>query len=263
VDGSADLKYMKQVKKNGGIRYLAASVVVTHGSLLETIFPQYLVWEGITEYYPVVYVTDDNWEVDACLNAPAGYELTSILDENDQVVSTTECLHTIIPGDPRLFLFEVVDLESPAPDFGFDFTVSHNGKAHKFGHEVPGYRKWNKEAAQAETKAELKLAKKAWKAGKAEDKEVKNEWKASKKLSVGSTTLTLASNQTVWGAAASQLGSGANNGSIMQLAKAIALHNGISVPEWGIKGFRNARSLSSGTSLDLSDLVSRLWNLNR
>jgi parallel beta-helix repeat protein len=261
VGGSADLKYMKQVKKNGDVRYLAATVVVTHGSLLETIFPQYFVWEDTVEYYPVAYVTDDNWEVDVCADAPDGYELTSILDENDQVVTTSECMHTVIPGDPRLFLYELTDLESPEPDMVFDLTAKHDGKVKKHKVQVPGYRKWTKAAAQAPKAKALK----ALKAEKAEAKaEVKAAKKSSKKqASVGGTTLTLASNHTLWGAAASQLGSGASNDEIKGLAKAIALANGIAVPEWGIKGWKNARSLSAGDTLDLSGLQARLAELNR
>jgi hypothetical protein len=117
--------------------------------------------------------------------------------------------------------------------------LKHNGKHVKKQLKVKGHRNWAKAADKASQKASKKQA------------------------SVGGTTLTLASNQTVWGAAAAQLGSGASNDEIKGLAKAIALANGIAVPEWGIKGWRNARSLSAGTSLDLSGLAARLAELNR
>jgi hypothetical protein len=243
---------MKQVKSNGDVRYLAASVVVTHGSLLETLYPQYFVWENTVEYYPMAYVTADNWTVDVCADAPEGYELTSILDENDQVVSTTECLHTVIPGDPRLFLFEVTDLQSPSPDFEFDLTVEHDGKQKKHKLDVPGYRKWMKAEMQAEKKAAMEAAKAARKAAK-----------KVAAATVNGTTLTLASNQSIWDAAASQLGDDASTDDIKDLAKLIAQRNNISVPEWGISGLTDARSLSAGTSLDLSGLADRLWDLNR
>lgn len=103
--GVSDLKFMKQVKNNGEVRYLAASVVVTHSSVFETVYLQPFVAADQTEYHPVVYVTEENRSVDVCADAPEGYELTSIMDENDQITATTQCTYTVVPGDTRLFLF--------------------------------------------------------------------------------------------------------------------------------------------------------------
>ncbi len=75
-----------------------------------------------------------------------------------------------------------------------------------------------------------------------------------------SAEVSLESGDTLWSVVektADDLGVDADVG---ELARAVAERNNLSVPEWGITGWQNARSLSTGSRLDLGPVFEALQN---
>ncbi|MDD5251574.1 MAG: hypothetical protein PHT12_02980 [Patescibacteria group bacterium] len=125
-----NLHVIKHIKKNGEVKLDGGKLTVVTGSRLDVLRPDYVVWSGEEELYPFVLTADDNgWTVDACLEVPAGYEIAGVLDENGDVVTTADCVSTVLRNESRVFLFRAVDVGSPEPDFGLTLTASHPGKA--------------------------------------------------------------------------------------------------------------------------------------
>jgi hypothetical protein len=96
---------------------------VQTGSELWIYEPSYVVWDGTEEYYPFVFESPDmSWTVDVCVDAPEGYE----------PVDGVECLQTIIAGESKSILFQLVEVGSvPGPmDVEFDMTSPSGKKYH-------------------------------------------------------------------------------------------------------------------------------------
>jgi len=72
------------------------------GSELNVIEPAYVVWDGESELYPFVFESDSEWTVDVCIDPPAGY----------QVADGQDCVQTIVANEPKVVLFDVVEVGS-------------------------------------------------------------------------------------------------------------------------------------------------------
>jgi hypothetical protein len=101
---------------------------VQTGSELWIYEPAYVVWDGTEEYYPFVFESPDmSWTVDVCIDAPEGYE----------PVDGVECLQTIIAGESKSILFQLVEVGSVPGPVGVDFDMtSPSGKKYKVASQV-------------------------------------------------------------------------------------------------------------------------------
>ena len=154
-----NLYIMKTIRKDGTVIFLPGFRTVITGSALNITYPEYTLWNGDEELYPFAYESAENWDVDVCMNVPAGYQLAGILDENEQVVSTSECLHALVAGTPRVFLFKLIDIASPEPSFNFTLTAKHNNKVTKKTMKVDGIRQKNVKKLEANVEKQvLKLS---------------------------------------------------------------------------------------------------------
>jgi hypothetical protein len=76
------------------------------GSELWIFEPSYVVWDDTTEYYPFVFESDSNWEVDVCVEAPEGYE----------PADGVNCLQSFVAGEVKSLLFTIIEVGSvPGP----------------------------------------------------------------------------------------------------------------------------------------------------
>jgi hypothetical protein len=145
VDGLATTKFqvIKLIKKNGGVQFNGGKMTVLTGSYLEIISPDYAMWEeGVTDYvYPYIFIGDSDWQVDVCAEVPEGYAIVGVYDANGDLVSTTDCVQTVVANDMKVVAFEVNDLQSPPPHVKAKFKIKHKGKHHKLDLETPGHRK--------------------------------------------------------------------------------------------------------------------------
>jgi len=100
-----------------------------------------------------------------------------ILDENEDVISTTECVHAFVAGEARIFLFQVADIGSPEPELLFSMTAETKGKKRKgkvkkhkkkkdegkkLNLTISGVRKWNEEKLEAKYHKRIKKLKPKW-----------------------------------------------------------------------------------------------------
>ena len=58
--------------------------------------------------------SDSDWTIDLCAEVPPGYQIVGVIDENGDLLTTTQCVQTIVANE-TLVAFEVVGLESPPP----------------------------------------------------------------------------------------------------------------------------------------------------
>ncbi|MFC1734411.1 hypothetical protein ACFL6I_29255, partial [candidate division KSB1 bacterium] len=69
------------------------------GSELWVFEPAYVVWDGTEEYYPFVFISDSEWEIDVCVEAPEGYV----------PVDAVNCLQTVVADEAKSILFKLVE----------------------------------------------------------------------------------------------------------------------------------------------------------
>ena len=137
-----DFQIIKVLKKDGTKQFGGGKKTVVIGSYLEIISLDYSIWEeGVTTYvYPFIFKGDSDWTVDVCTEVPEAYSIVGVYDENSNLVSTTECVQTIV-AETKVIAFEVVDLQSPPPHMKAKFKIKHKGKRHNFDLDTPGHRK--------------------------------------------------------------------------------------------------------------------------
>jgi len=147
-DGYVDLatknfQIIKFIKKNGDVQLGGGSKKVLTGSYLEIISPDYATWEdGVLEYvYPFIFTSDSDWDVDVCTEVPNGYDIVGVYDVDGNLVTTDDCVQSVVANETKVFAFEVADLESPKPHFKAKFKIKHHGKKHDFDLDTPGHRK--------------------------------------------------------------------------------------------------------------------------
>jgi len=71
---------------------------------------------------------------------------------------------------------------------------------------------------------------------------------------------SLGEGDTLWSVVKREASNLGLKSDLLTLARQVAKANEVAVPEWGIKGLKNARSLSTGSRLDLSSLFNALRN---
>ena len=114
------------------------------GSILAVSYPQNSFWEDTLDryIYPYVFESDSNWTVDVCAQAPTGYQIVGIYDENGVLVSSSECIQTLVAGGTKIAAFEAEDVGSPNK-FNMNFTLklTHQGKTQKVTTQIATAKK--------------------------------------------------------------------------------------------------------------------------
>ena len=109
-----------------------------------------------------MFTSNENWEVDVCLNVPDGYSLVGIMDDNEEMITTNECIQTFVSGESVVLLFEVQDLESPEPVMSFGLTTRHADKVKKLDQKIGGVRKWTEEKLEKPNHQKIEKLKPKW-----------------------------------------------------------------------------------------------------
>ena len=126
-----DFQYIKVVPKSGAVQDIfirASGKTVVSGSELIIIDPLYVLWDGDTEIYPFLFISDSDWTIDVCLRVPQGYTIL----EGD-------CNQAFVSGETKDILFTVQRTGSPPPNFGVKFKARDpKGKLHVIDHDIPG-----------------------------------------------------------------------------------------------------------------------------
>ncbi len=99
------------------------------GSILRITAPQYVEWSGTEELYPFFFESDSDWTVDVCAEVPEGYEIVGVEDDAGNLITTSDCVQTLVATEIKVILFRVVDVGSP-PVWAFQARIKarHNGK---------------------------------------------------------------------------------------------------------------------------------------
>lgn len=124
---SKSLRIEKTIYKSGQVKYEAGNRLILYGSELTIDHPDYTVWSGTEELYPFTFTTNDTWDINVCLDAPAGYTIAGITDIDGNLIEASNCLQTIVAGESKVVLFKAVETSSPEPDFTATFKATHNG----------------------------------------------------------------------------------------------------------------------------------------
>lgn len=156
------LHIIKQIRRNGEVTFLGGFRLVVSGSHLDIDHPEYMFWQDEQELYPFVFTSEEDWDVDVCISVPDGYRLVGIQDENEEVVSTSNCVHTFVAGESKVFLFDVEDLQSPEPDLSLSLNTEHEGKVTKVLKKITGMRKWNEEKLEKRVHTKIKKLSPKW-----------------------------------------------------------------------------------------------------
>jgi hypothetical protein len=137
------LHIIKLIRRNGEVKFLGGFRTIVSGSQLDVYHPEYKVWEDEVELYPFMFTSEEDWDVDVCMYVPEGYRLVGIMDDNEEVVSTSSCVHSFVAGESKVFLFEVEDVGSPEPEMSFSLVTVHEGRGKVLYKKIGGVRKWN------------------------------------------------------------------------------------------------------------------------
>ena len=137
-----EFQIIKVIKKDATLQLGKGSKRVVTGSYLEIIYPEDAVWESATSgyIYPFIFTSDSAWAIDVCAQVPAGYAIVGVYDAAGSLVSTADCVQTIVAGEKKVVAFEVVEVGSPKPTLDVTLTVRHKGKVTQVEVEVPGMR---------------------------------------------------------------------------------------------------------------------------
>jgi hypothetical protein len=137
-----DFQLIKFIRRNGDVYFVGGLQKVLSGSYLEIISPDYATWEeAVDSYvYPYIFTSDSDWDVDVCAEVPQGYNIQGVYDAEGELITTAECVQTLVANETKVVAFEVVDLESPPPQVTADFTIRHKGQVHAFELVTPGHR---------------------------------------------------------------------------------------------------------------------------
>jgi len=225
-----DFQIIKVFKKGVFQEYRGGSKIVVTGSYLEIIAPESAIWEGTSSIYPFIFNSDADWTVDVCASVPTGYNIVGVYDENGNLISTSQCVQTLVAGIVKIVAFQVAEVGSPEPSADFNLTLKHKGKVEKLSHKIQDIRKATFNAKVNQFKGKSPKGKSA-------------EAVTSSAMLVRSSSPQITT--SLWGVVESKLGVNATNDQIKQAVVEVASQNQIAIPEWGIGGRLDSRSLSA------------------
>jgi hypothetical protein len=97
------------------------------GSALWIYEPEYVVWDGVEEFYPFIFESDSNWEVNVCVEAPEGYE----------PVDGVNCVQSLVANEMKTVNFKIIEVGSVPGPLKANFTFKNpHGKIIKEKHEI-------------------------------------------------------------------------------------------------------------------------------
>ncbi len=262
---SKTLRFLKLIKKDGSVAFHAGKMTVVTGSELDIVHPENTIWSGATELYPFILTSADAWTTDICLQVPAGYKITGVLNEDGSIMSTSDCAQSFLEGETKVVLFEVAEIGSPEPSFSVNLTTKHGNKKSSQNLAINGIRKATKETEdkQVRDKAEsiLKQPKKVSdrqeKRGGENSKEDRGgEADIKENRAQGNNAFELTRRgASLWSIVKYLFNGRGNNADIMEAAKEVAVANEIMVPEWGLPtGRYDAKKLGWGFALDITPI---------
>ena len=219
---SKNLRFIKTINKNGSVNYSGGTMLVIAGSELDVIYPEYTIWDGTAQSYPFIMTSDDTWTTDVCMSVPAGYKITGVTDQDGNIMKTSDCVQSFIAGETKVILFTVTDIGSPEPKLDVGFTTTHKGKKVKQNLTTDGIRKATKEKQDKDLKVKIDKVK----------------GKKGNQVSMASTEVT------IWNEVAARLADSFAD-QIRQAVMQIAKKNDIAIPEWGVNGHVDARTLGA------------------
>jgi len=237
-DGVADLatkdfQIMKIFKKGVFQEYRGGSKLVVTGSMLEMIAPDSTIWEGTQTIYPFMFTSDSDWTIDTCVSVPASYQIVGIYDETGELVTSQQCVQTIVANQTKIVAFEMKETGSPEPSFSAMLKLK-NPKGKITQHEVK-VSDIRKNTFESKVKEAMKKVKK------------------SKPISVNMTALE--AGDSIWSLIKKVTKDKTFVSDIMLFAKKVAEYNEVIVPEWGInKGKYDSRKLMPGLLIDLTPI---------
>jgi hypothetical protein len=144
---------IKFIKKNGNVQFSGGQVTVVNGSYLEIVYPDEAVWDDANSgyVYPFIFTSDSTWDVDVCAEVLEGYEIVGVYDADGNLVSTQECVQTLVANETVVVAFDVIEVGSPEPLLSAAFSVTHNGTVTDVDIEVPGYRTYIENSSWTES----------------------------------------------------------------------------------------------------------------
>lgn len=114
-------------KNSKGFRQSLLRAQVIKGSLLEVFQPDYVLWNGVEQVYPFMFVSEGARDVDVCLDVPQGYK----------IAEPGKCGQTFVSDETKIIEFVAVDVGSPK-DFkmGAKMKFKHKGKTTNFNANI-------------------------------------------------------------------------------------------------------------------------------
>ncbi len=164
VNGIAEKQFeVTKVFKNGVfMEYRGGKMIVVTGSILEMIAPESAIWETTRSIYPFLFTSDSNWTVDVCGQLPTGYSIVGVYDENGNLITSSECVQTIVAGQLKIVAFEAKEIASPEPSLTGTLTLkSPKGNKTRVTNVSSDIRQATFDALVAEGKAKAKAKGKA------------------------------------------------------------------------------------------------------
>lgn len=180
------IKFMMHQRKNGMKKWYGADTLKFGGwhsrvrhlqssngtcDDLTIDHPQYSVWDNSTEIYPMNVFSNSTCDLDVCALVPPGYELVTVLDDEDLPLPTSsgDCVHSLVSGDDVILLFQLAIVIDAEPDVAFEVEVY--AQADERRHlkspksmmriDIGGYTRSTKKKVQAALREKLKKVKKA------------------------------------------------------------------------------------------------------
>ena len=105
----------------------AAKGTKKSGSELWIFEPTFVMWDDIEAYYPFVFLSDSNWDIDVCVQAPEGY----------QVADSVNCMQSLVANEAKSILFKMVEVGSKPGKTKVNMKIKGpHGKVHSHSSSI-------------------------------------------------------------------------------------------------------------------------------
>lgn len=118
---------------------------------LVIMYPSYMPWHYAMEEYVMIFETNSSWSIDICLHAPSGFNVSAVLNQDDEKLAESECVFLMVEGIPEVIVFDVEE-ETAAenqnmrklvdsnvhPDVQIDLSVENGGVVREIHFDVTG-----------------------------------------------------------------------------------------------------------------------------
>lgn len=127
-------KYLQLLEVPAKAKQIPGKMKKVTGSELWIIEPEYIEWTSLTEYYPFVFETLDNWTTEVSVSPPEGYE------------PDHESLSENVTNEVETVMFTITEVGSKPGETYVVYKVWHNGKLQVIhsgipAKETPAYQK--------------------------------------------------------------------------------------------------------------------------